>query len=215
MQLVVVVVLLVLIGLPALLLPTAVVDLLREALAGGSTARLVLAGGVIALAAWAGLRAAAWFRFFAAFQHETSHLIFALLMGGSPVGFRSWRGGGRLDYELGGAVTKARRFVIAIAPYWFSPLVLAPLVLIAILPRQSGLALVVLAATAVLALVLAVTQVDTRQPDLRLHGVTVSTLVALWLWAALVVVVLAVLEVGTLRVIPHLYSTAWSLSWHV
>lgn len=214
MQLLIALILVVLAGLPALLLPSTF-----RAVAEGVLSReqetWVLLGGIAAgVAVHLVFRRNAGYRFLSTFQHELSHLIAAVLVGATPMSFRSGAGAGAVEYDIKGPLSRARQFMVSIAPYWFSPLILLPALICALSVRPNDLVRVPVLALASLALVMTLSQISPRQPDLKRHGTLVPIVSALWLWSAMVVVTLTVFDRWSLGATSGVFSRSWRLLWH-
>lgn len=149
------------------------------------------------------------FRFTTTLQHEMSHVVAALALGAFPRRLEaSADGNGRTEVELRGPVPRLRGFLVAIAPYWFSPLLGTALsVAVSLAPgtweRFGGAVILGWALWAPLA------QTDPRQPDLRRYGV-VAPIASLWLWGAAAACGLTVLATGRLASVNALYRAGWA-----
>jgi len=148
-------------------------------------------------------------RFLDTLQHEMTHVIAALVVGASPKSVSAMRGSGITHFELGGPARWARQFLITIAPYCISPILVLPVALAWALPGYERIPLLLLAGLFGIALVLPVAQLSPRQPDLRRYGLVPPLVAALWIWAATLVCTIELLDAESLRAIPRAYETAW------
>ena len=192
-------------GLPALLLPH-VLDRLGLQVINGVGHGCWLGAGLVAGALVLVLvRHHASVRFLATLQHEITHASAALLLGGRPVSLAAYRGSGSTRVELRGPLVAPRAFLVTIAPYWFSPIVLVPVVAALVLRSRDGLGLGVNACALGLGLAVPVSQISPGQPDLRHYALVPPLVAAAWLWSALAVITMTVVSSGTVSTVPGLY----------
>lgn len=197
-------------GLPALLLLDRL-ELLALGVVNGHPRPVATAAGLaLALLLFAVSSQLPGFRFASTLQHELSHLVAAVALGARPRRLEaSAAGGGRTEIELGGPLPRLRGFLVAIAPYWFSPLLGTALsVAVSVSPnawgRFGGAVVLGWALWAPLA------QTSLDQPDLRRYGVVTPLVASLWLWAAAATCGLAVLSSGRFATVTSVYRSGWA-----
>ncbi|MCP4655578.1 MAG: hypothetical protein GY856_09190 [bacterium] len=148
-------------------------------------------------------------RFLDTLQHELTHVAAALVLGASPQSVSAMRGSGLTHFELGGPARWARQFLISIAPYCVSPVLLLPVTLAWALPGYERIVLLLVAGLFGFALVLPVAQLNLRQTDLRRYGLVPPLVAGLWVWAATFVCTIELLAAESIRAVPRAYETAW------
>ncbi|MBZ5590538.1 MAG: hypothetical protein LAO05_18465 [Acidobacteriia bacterium] len=211
MQHVVAVLVIALAGLPALLLPRVLDRLGLQVLNGVGRGCWLAAGLACGVAAFALLRRNATVRFLETLQHEIAHAVAALLLGGRPVSLAAYRGIGSTRVELRGPLVATRSFLVTVAPYWFSPVVLVPVAAALVMPGRGGLWLGLTACALGIGLAVPVSQISLAQPDLRRYAVVPPLAAAAWLWSALAVITLTVVSTGAVRTVPGLYLAGWRM----
>lgn len=149
-------------------------------------------------------------RFLDTLQHELTHVVAALVLGASPKSVSAMRGSGLTHFELGGPARWSRHFLISIAPYCVSPVLVLPVALAWVLRDYERITLLLLAGLFGFALVLPVAQLNLRQSDLRRYGLVPPLVAALWVWAATLVCTLELLGAESMRAVPRAYETAWN-----
>lgn len=197
-------------GLPALGLVGAV-DRAVVAAASGTSGPSWLVGGAAAGAmAVLALRRHRRLRFALTLQHELAHAAAAVALGAAPCALQASPGAGRMQYQIDGPLRSTRMFLITVAPYWYSPLLVLPaLILLAGPPGTAAPA----AATGVVlgaALAAPLTQLGWGQPDLRRYLWVPAVAAAVWLWAATAAVALTLALDG----LPAAVA-AWADGWSV
>ena len=198
-----------LLGLPALLLPSVLLDLLALAKAANFRALWLLAGLLVAILFFLIGRNGARARFLRVLLHEHAHLMMALLLGTSPNSLSANEGAGLFRYQLRGPLPAVRVFFITLAPYWISPLLFLPFLLFLTLDPGPGPVRGLLALLLGIALILPPGEIHPRQTDLKRYGLLPPILAALWLWAATVVVSLRIVHEGRLGATLEAYAAGW------
>jgi len=202
-------VLVLVLGLPALGMPSTVRNLYVQGMLDNDHASWLLGGLLVGMFSLHWLRRLKRVQFLQVLLHEHAHLMLALLLGSSPRSLSAGEEAGLFQYELRGPLPKVRTFFITIAPYWISPLLFSPLILFPILRPEPGWSRGLLALLLGLSLALPLGEIHQKQPDLRRYGLLPPIVAALWLWAATFVVSVAVANAGTLRAVARVYSAAW------
>lgn len=197
-------------GLPALRLLDRL-ELLGLGVLNGHSRPLATAAGLgVALLLFAVTSQLPGYRFAATLQHELSHLVAAMALGARPRRLEATAAGtGRTEVELAGPLPRLRGFLVAIAPYWFSPLLGTALsVAVSVTPSAWGR----FAGALLLgwALWTPLGQTSLRQPDLRRYGVAAPLAASLWLWAAAATCGLAVLSSGRFASVGATYRSGWT-----
>lgn len=202
-------------GLPALLLLDRL-ELLAVGLLNGQPRALATLGGLsFGLVLFAGFAQLPGFRFANSLHHELSHLAAAVVLLAQPRRLEASAAGlGRTEFELRGPLPRLRAFLVAIAPYWFSPVLGTALsAAVSLSPNIWGR----FAGAAVLgwALWSPLAQVSLRQSDLTRYGVVLPLAASLWLWAAAATCGLAVLASGKYASLGSIYRSGWAtlLGW--
>lgn len=212
MQNVLTLVLVLVLGLPALQLPWVLQGLASGPLSADAPRGLWsmggLAGGVLTCLV---LRRSSRMRFLTTLLHEVAHLSMALVLGTSPRSLSAGEQAGLFQYELGGPVPKVRAFFITIAPYFVSPLLVAPVVLALLLGATEDWRSGFLAWLLGICLTLPLAEIHPRQPDLRRYGLVPPILAAVWLWGALAALTLALMASSSASASFGLYPESWKL----
>ncbi len=196
-------------GVPVLCAPLLAHDLGRLLAHAQVRTLCVLGGLVFGLAAPFALRRVAVAQWLGTLQHEIAHLCVALLLGASPKSLQVSHRGGEVQYTLSPDWHLPRRFLIAIAPYVWSPLLLVPAVLALLVPTLHGVGLALTALALGCGLGLPLAQIHPRQTDLTQFGFLPPVLAALWLWSAQGVCLLLVLLHGSVRWLPGGVVAGW------
>jgi hypothetical protein len=198
-----------LLGMPALMAPTVWSRLASSALRGGEHSVSILVGFLIGGVGYVAIRRFPVITFLDCLQHELSHLGVALALGCSPSELSIRGDGGNVGYTMAGYLGRTRAFLISIAPYWLSPMLILPLGL-TFIPSASVFMPAFISAIFGASLAAAVVQIDRRQPDLRKHGVVLPIIAALWLWTGLGAIECSIMMSGTVRVVPTMYRQSWN-----
>lgn len=170
----------VLAGLPALMLPGAVLHLVQHALAGDPRSALVAAGLFIGAGACKGLVPLFW----RVLHHELAHAAAAVAVGVRPTSLHVSGSRGHVCFVQSGSGGWARQFLIAIAPHAISPLTVVLACLAVTMPSTDPAVRAVLAGLSGAAIAAPVLEIHPGQADLQRYGVWPATAAALWLWAA-------------------------------
>lgn len=203
------------VGAPALLLPETLRDLLRRSLSDHQPSAWLLFGLLMGFVANHLLRRGQRFRFLKVWMHEHAHLMMALLLGTAPSSLSAGEESGLFRYRLGGFLPTARAFLITIAPYWISPLLFSPVLLLLIFDPSTNAVRFPLGILLGLALALPPGEIHPRQTDLKRYGLVLPIVAAGWLWAGTVTLSLWVVVGDSLRAAPRAYVATWELvsSW--
>ena len=203
------------VGAPAVLFPATVSELVSGVIRGDEVSIQIFAGFAAAVGLHILFRKRSTYRFLCAHHHETAHLIFSILMFSAPKLFLSSQdGSGRFQVECPqGLFAKTRQFLISIAPYWFSPLAIVPILSCFAGFPTSDAGRIAIISVAGISLVLPISQIHPRQPDFREFGFVPSVCASLWFWCAQTVVLLAMLSTWSIRDVPRLYLAAWEILW--
>lgn len=202
-------------GLPALLLFDRL-ELLGLGLVNGQPRALAALGGLgFGLVLFTGFAQLPGFRFANSLHHELSHLAAAVVLLAQPQRLEASAAGfGSTEIALRGPLPRLRGFLVAIAPYWFSPVLGTALsAAVSLSPNIWGR--FVGAAVLGWALWVLLAQVSLRQSDLTRYGVVLPLAASLWLWAAAAACGLAVLASGRYASLGSIYRTGWAtlLGW--
>ena len=200
-----------LLGLPAIFLPFTVQGLLRESLSGHVPSAWLLFGLLMGFMVYRLLQKGPRFRFFKVWMHEHAHLLMALILGTTPSSLSAGEESGLFRYRLSGPLPTAREFLISIAPYWFSPLLFSPLILLLIIESEASVVRFPLGILLGLALAMPPGEIHPRQTDLKRYGLVLPILAACWLWAATVSLSLLVVSNDSLGMVPRTYNIAWHI----
>lgn len=145
-------------------------------------------------------------------QHELAHVAMALLLGALPRSLRAdLVSGGEIQYQIRGPLRAPRMFLITLAPYVFSPLIVLPLLLSLATQPRPGLWLGVLGWLLGVALGLPLAQLHPRQPDLKRYAVIPPVIAALWMWSTVAVITIPVTARASLAPVPQAYAAGWAI----
>jgi hypothetical protein len=200
-------------GVPALLGPALLADVARAAIRGVDASVVVLAAIVVALIGHVLGRRFAAYKFLEVLHHESAHLVVSLLMLAPPSRLHTTPSAGYTDYQVRGPFAHARGFLIASAPYWFSPLVLAAAVLVWVVEPYEALGKLGIALLGMWGLLLMVSKLGVDNSDIKRFGNAWPLLACSWVWAAEAVLVVRMFEHWSLEVLVQTYQRAWLWLW--
>jgi len=196
-------------GAPVLCAPLLVHELVRLVVREHLRALCVLGGLVLGLSLPFGLRRTAAVRWLDTLQHELAHLCFALLLGASPKSLQVSHRGGEVAYTMSAQWLLPRKFLITIAPYVWSPLLVVPVALAFLVPSLHGVGLALTALALGCGLALPLAQVHPRQTDLKRYGFWPAVAGARWLWSAQATGRVLLLLHGSLGWLPGGIASGW------
>lgn len=171
-------------GIPALALPQTVRAILLDVAAGQRASVLAVVG--LTMGAWVYMvvanRSA---RFWRVLHHEMSHAFVALLMLAWPSSLVvDGGGGGHIKYGIAGPLAGLRTFLIGIAPYCVSPVGVIAGASLVMAPTHSPWFGAAAAAAIGLGLAATMMEISPRQPDLTQRGFVFASACSLWIWCA-------------------------------
>lgn len=198
-------------GMPALLLLPTTERFTREVLGGRQEALLLLVALTVGATMHLVFHRSKTYRFFSSYQHERAHLWFSVLMFSAPKdSFSSRESSSQYSHDgIRGPFTETRRFLISIAPHWFSPYLIIPLTFVALEPPASPPYRFTVQALIGFCLLLPLTQIGPKQTDLTKYGFLKSLAATMWLWGAQFVVMVEMMRANSVWVGGRVYENAW------